>query len=83
MFMHIATPNPNDHISALSREEHVTIFRLRSQHASHNSHLTVIKCSIKGLSDNHKEIKTKWSYKGSRITSQGDDTCRIETKQII
>ena len=39
MFMHMATPNPNDHINTLSREEQVTIFRLRSQHVPLNSHL--------------------------------------------
>ena len=37
--MLMATPNPNDHINTLSREEQVTIFRLRSQHVPLNSHL--------------------------------------------
>ena len=39
IFNHMTTPNPKDPINSLKREEQVTIFRLRSQHAPLNSHL--------------------------------------------
>ena len=39
IFDHMTIPNPKDSINSLKREEQVTIFRLRSQHAPLNSHL--------------------------------------------
>ena len=36
------SPNPNDSINKLNRNEQVTIFRLRSGHAPLNKHLTRI-----------------------------------------
>ena len=39
IFNYMTTPNPKDPINSLKREEQVTIFRLRSQHAPLNSHL--------------------------------------------
>ena len=41
-FNHMPSPNPNDNINHLKRNEQVTIFRLRSGHAPLNKHLTRI-----------------------------------------
>ena len=42
IFSHMPSPNPNDSINKLKRNEQVTIFRLRSGHSTLNNHLTRI-----------------------------------------
>ena len=42
IFNHMPSPNPNDSINQLKRNEQVVIFRLRSGHAPLNNHLTRI-----------------------------------------
>ena len=42
IYSHMPSPNPNDSINQLKRNEQVTIFRLRSGHSVLNNHLTRI-----------------------------------------
>ena len=46
-YNHMPSPNPNDNINQIKRNEQVTIFRLRSGHAPLNKHLSRI-----GVKDN-------------------------------